>query len=177
MKSMKTAMMPYLMHIFRFLLLTTFISANDLPEDVQRLISKRDLAIAQIDIRFVEELDKLKVKYTKAGDLDAANAIVSLIEKTPVKVMDNVPAKEAHLSLDGKWLYRRGSATEGGTECRISGRYLIRPNGRHKIEQKEGQVTIDFGGGVVHKFDIIDENTLRGKNHFGNTYQYVRVNE
>lgn len=167
------------------LALATFAPAKELPEDVQILINKRDNAISQINIKFVEELEKLKVKYTKSGDLDSANAIVALIEKTPDNLLNKgpvgqlvkQPAKEDLISLDGKWLYRKGNATDGGTECRISGGYLIRPDGRSKMEQKNGQVIIDFGKGVVHRFDIINEDTLRGKNNYGNTYQYVRVKE
>lgn len=85
-------MKKYLRHCFQFLLLTTLVSAGELPDDLQRLIEKRGEAIAQIDLKFVKELEKLKTKYTKAGDLDSANAIVALIEKTPVKLSDAVSA-------------------------------------------------------------------------------------
>jgi hypothetical protein len=52
----------------------------ELPSDVQRLFEQRNNAIQKIDVKFTEELDKLKVKYTKAGDLESANAILDLIK-------------------------------------------------------------------------------------------------
>ena len=96
-------MKKYLRQCCLPLLLTALVSAGELPDDVQRLIDKRGEAIAQIDLKFVKELEKLKTKYTKAGDLDSANAIVALIEKTPVMVVDTdsgIPRKDL---IEGAW--------------------------------------------------------------------------
>jgi hypothetical protein len=85
-------MKKYLRYFCQLLLLTTIVSADQLPEDLQRLIDRRADGVAKIDTVFVGELEKLKIKYTKAGDLDAANAVVALIQQTPIKVVDAAPA-------------------------------------------------------------------------------------
>ncbi|YCM42816.1 hypothetical protein V2O64_16025 [Verrucomicrobiaceae bacterium 227] len=56
-------------------------AGEELPRDLQELISRRSEAVARIDRIFVGELEKLKINYTKKGDLDSANTIVTLIEK------------------------------------------------------------------------------------------------
>jgi hypothetical protein len=55
---------------------------GEFPSDAQWLISKRAEAIANIDQRFIEELEKLKIQYTKAGDLENANLLLDLINQT-----------------------------------------------------------------------------------------------
>ena len=113
-------MTKYLRHCCHLLMLTTLVSAGELPDDVQRLIDKRGEAIAQIDVKFVNELEKLKTKYTKAGDLDSANAIVALIEKTPVKVLNAVPADP---EFDGtSWAFHNKAGRLGELEFLAGGK-------------------------------------------------------
>ena len=66
---------------------------EELPIDIQSLLNKRNQAVAKIDQTLVQELEKLKVKYTKAGELDLANATVALIEnyKTNEPNAGNLP--------------------------------------------------------------------------------------
>lgn len=83
MKKMQTytQMMKLLRNFYQIILLATIASADELPEDLQHLMEKRTEAVAKIDAAFISKLEKLKIKYTKVGDLDTANAIVALIEK------------------------------------------------------------------------------------------------
>lgn len=107
-------------HCCCLLLLITLVSASELPDDVQRLIDKRSEAVAQINLKFVRELEKLKIKYTKAGDLDSANAIVALIEKTPVKDVNSVPADP---EFDGtSWAFHNKAGKLGELEFLAGGK-------------------------------------------------------
>ena len=78
-----------------FLVLTfAYGTSNILPSDVQWLVSKRSKAVDKIDRTFIEELDKLKIKYMNSGELDHANAIEELIEEVESKIQDRA------------WIYR-----------------------------------------------------------------------
>ncbi len=59
--------------------------AGELPPEAQRLVNQRNDAIQKIDEKLVDELEKVKVKYTKSGDLDSANSIVKLIESLDIQ--------------------------------------------------------------------------------------------
>lgn len=49
-----------------------------LPPDVQRILDQRAAAIAKIDEAYLNELKRLKINYTKMGDLETANKLVEL---------------------------------------------------------------------------------------------------
>ncbi len=57
---------------------------SELPDDVKNLVEKRQQAVNRINSVFVEELKKLKLNYTRTGNLNTANAIVSLVEQYEV---------------------------------------------------------------------------------------------
>ena len=61
-------------------LLVSPLAGEPLPSDIQRLVKQREDAIAKIDKTFLQELDKLKLKYAKRGDLDTANQVASLMK-------------------------------------------------------------------------------------------------
>lgn len=88
-----------------FIFLIGFAHADELPSDVKNLLEKRNTAVSAIDKRLVEELEKLKVNYTRRGDLDAANSIVELINKyNPDPTAKKNAASEAVKDkLVGKW--------------------------------------------------------------------------
>ena len=77
-------------------------SGNELPPDVQRLLSQRDAAVTKIDRVFVDQLEKLKVQYTKEANLEAANATVTLIEKFRIDEDKRDDQSEALSSIFGK---------------------------------------------------------------------------
>jgi hypothetical protein len=99
------------------------ISGNELPPDVQRLVSQRDAAVSKIDRVFVDQLDKLKVQYTKEGNLEAANATVTLIKKFRIvedkednqsESLSDIFGKTFSWSADGKDAGNRLILLEGG---------------------------------------------------------------
>ena len=63
-------------------ILTTLVNAEFLPYDAKHLVAQRELAIKRIDEKFLSELEKLKTKYVKSGDLENALSINELIKKT-----------------------------------------------------------------------------------------------
>jgi len=94
-----------------FLLFLFFIGvshADEIPSNAKSLLEKRDNAVRVIDRRLVEELEKLKVIYTKRGDLNAANAIVELIGKYKTDEGDENVDKDMKTTLIGtKWVWFR----------------------------------------------------------------------
>lgn len=58
--------------------------AEAIPQDAARLLEKHARAEAKLSATLTSELEKLKIKYTKRGDLDSANAINKLL-KDPSK--------------------------------------------------------------------------------------------
>ncbi|MEP2777164.1 MAG: hypothetical protein ABJQ29_15095 [Luteolibacter sp.] len=100
-------------------------SGEELPGDVQRLFDKRNEAVTKIDRIFVNELEKLKLKYTRNGDLDSAISIVALIEKFRIEEDDFEPLSEVYgksfsWSVNGEdygnriIIFEGGSGTFGG---------------------------------------------------------------
>jgi len=66
-------------NFFVITILSTLSLYAEIPKEAQRLVDSRERAIDKIDEKFIKELEKIKVVYTKKGNLDAANAIVALI--------------------------------------------------------------------------------------------------
>ena len=69
------------------LLFTVTVSlADKLPFELERLKNQRDRKIEEINKVYKRQLELLKVKYTKAGNLDAANQVVAIIQNlSPTK--------------------------------------------------------------------------------------------
>ena len=65
---------------FLISLFAGYSSGSELPSDVKRLVSNRNVAVVRIDEIFDKELERLLVKYTKMGDLESANKINALIK-------------------------------------------------------------------------------------------------
>ncbi|VGO21619.1 hypothetical protein [Pontiella sulfatireligans] len=80
------------------LLVTTFALAAAAdeykPSKLKHLQALRAKHIKQIDDTYIRELDKLKLEYTKRGDLDGANAINSALVKMMAKAGNEAPAEE-----------------------------------------------------------------------------------
>ena len=89
-----------------FLFLAGITHADQIPSDVKHLLDKRDDAVRVLDKRLVEELEKLKINYTKKGDLDAANAIVELIGKYDTDGADEDVDEDIKATLIGTtWVW------------------------------------------------------------------------
>jgi hypothetical protein len=65
--------------------------AQNLPSDVSRVIAQRDAEIKKINQRCVIELERLKVSYTKRGDLKNALLVDNVIKemKIPHHIVGN----------------------------------------------------------------------------------------
>lgn len=80
---MYPAMMKTCLAVSAFALVCSLTTlAETLPHDVVKLKSQRDAKVAEIDRVFIAELEKLKTKYTKEGNHDAASGIAKLIADT-----------------------------------------------------------------------------------------------
>ena len=134
--------------LFPLILISLFVglsSGEELPSDVQRLFGKRNEAIAKIDRTFVNELEKLKVKYTKKGDLDSANAIVTLIEQFRIEEDDPDPLSEVFgktfsWSANGKDAGNRLIVLEGG-KATMRGNKIT----WEKLGEREIRITFSSG--------------------------------
>ena len=83
-------------------LLANLRGEGTLPMDVQSVLNKRRDAISKIDATYVGELEELKIKYTKLGDLENAVRINDMIASMKPASGDNL-AKSAI----GRWTYQK----------------------------------------------------------------------
>ena len=67
--------------IILFFLVLSSVGAAELPFELKRLNEQRERKIAEIDIVYKQQLEKLKTKYTKAGNLEAANQVVDTLQR------------------------------------------------------------------------------------------------
>jgi hypothetical protein len=154
---------------------------DELPDDVQALVAKRDEAISRIDITFVRELEKLKVKYTKLGDLDSANKIVELIAQYPTKVENGMPSDPEFDNTT--WEFRNKSKQLGILDLLPGGKVKSKnyPNSTWKRVDKD---TIRFeyesdksadviGGHVTFRFQGANRSTMSGVQSEAGTPRYL----
>lgn len=142
-----------------------------MPQGIQTLIDKRKEAVRKIDKVFVEELEKIKTAYVKAGDLEKANLAAELIKNTSVTGTDEV------FSLDGEWRYRiDGKAVS--IVRRFKGNKLIDEGGvEHHWEFVNDGITIWWNPRMFEKL-VIDPKTpdvIKGANHDGTRFTYTRI--
>jgi hypothetical protein len=148
---------------------------------VQNLIKKRDEAVSQIDITFVRELEKMKLKYTKLGDLESANKIVDLIARHAIKVVDGTPADP---EFEGtKWEFHNKSGRLGFLEFQAGGKVKSKeyPNSSWQRVDKD---TIRFqyeknesagiaGGHVTFRFQDANRSKMSGTQSEIGTPRYL----
>lgn len=104
------------------------ITAAALPYEVTELRNKRDAKVAEIDRVYLDELEKLKTNYVKAGNLEVANAIRDIIDgmRAPVIVGGDDALRK---SMNGTSWKREGSDKV----------LTFRPDG--KVSKSWGQLT------------------------------------
>lgn len=90
-------MQPHLIIIAALIPIVGLSSEPELPFDAKRLIQKRDTAFNRINEGLKRELEKLKVKYTKRGDLESANKISDYIKSLGIGsvYLDDLAEKNA----------------------------------------------------------------------------------
>ena len=65
--------------LFSLSLMATSVAEESLPESLNVLLQQRKEAVARLDKRLNEELEKVKWGLMKEGDLDGANSVEALI--------------------------------------------------------------------------------------------------
>jgi hypothetical protein len=161
--------MTHLIHISSIsLLLAAVLAGSELPDDVQNLVTKRDEAIEKIDLTFVRELEKLKIKYTKLGDLDSANRIVALIAKHPIKSSDSSDPE-----FDGTtWEFLNKSGRLGLLEFEAGGKVKSKeyPDSSWqrmdkdtiRFQYEKNQSSGVAGGHVIFRFQDTNRSKMSG---------------
>ena len=156
--------------------LGTLVSAGELPDDVQRLIDSRARAVLRIDLKFVSELEKLKTKYTKAGNLDSANAIAALIKETPLPDLD---AKSPDSEFVGtSWAFHNKAGQLGELEFLTGGKIksVKYPSSSWKLTDKD---TLRFQYGdnpddhVIFRFQDQTRSKMQGVQSALGTPRYL----
>jgi hypothetical protein len=172
--------MKYLIRISSIsLLLAAILAGSELPSDVQNLITKRDEAIEKIDVTFVRELEKLKIKYTKLGDLDSANRIVDLIAKHPIKSSD-----ASDHEFDGTtWEFLNKSGRLGLLEFLAGGKVKSKeyPNSSWqrvdkdtiRFQYEKNQASGIAGGHVIFRFQDANRSKMSGIQSELGTIRYL----
>ena len=152
---------------FQILFVIPFTCAHgsELPSDVLNLFEKREEAVRAIDRRLVDELERLKLVYTKRGDLDTANAIVAEIQKV-ASVQISRLAGAWKRDLDGIiWTFDG----KGGGLIGKSERFTVVYDSEKKnfrIMTEKWTNTVSYGS---------DLSTLDGDTLDGRTYKLKRI--
>jgi hypothetical protein len=157
-----------IIHILALLIFPSVLTAQDAakiePRDLVTLreswTKARNQATAPIDKKYVEALQAMKLKATKAGDLQAALAFEKEIEALPEK-------PEETNSFIGDCTIR---AYGKDHPTKLLADYTVtrgnRPVGKWKITRT--QFIITFQGGSSDVFDLpIQDKTLYGKSTAG----------
>ncbi|MDQ8189190.1 hypothetical protein [Roseibacillus persicicus] len=77
-----------LISFFLVLLAFEIHGQNRIPDDLERLNLQRERKIAEVNRIYLRELEELKVRYTKEGDLEMANKILAVISSFELKEED-----------------------------------------------------------------------------------------
>ena len=80
-KSMKTL---HVITAATLMLSSNLLAESGLPYEAKDLIGKRDAALIRMNIELKRQLEQMKNKYTKRGDLDSANKIDAYIKSIQV---------------------------------------------------------------------------------------------
>jgi hypothetical protein len=133
------------------------LAEQPLPPDVERVVDQRAAAIAKIDRTYVQELEKLKINYTKQGNLNVANKIANLILESQ---SDNYV---------GKWIAGRAV-----TEIKPDGEATV-SNFRGNWIVKESTLIIQWNNGFTDSYELPPvDGVLIGKNQLGKPLRMTR---
>lgn len=144
-----------------------------LPVDVQRVSDQRDAAIEKINTTYIQELEKLKINYTKQGNLDAANKIVALISAVKAegaKAEGNKKDGNKPDSLIGKW-------TSGWAvmEIKADGVAILSGAIRGSWVAKDSTLTIRWDNGFTDSYGLpAVDGVLSGKNQLGAALRFTK---
>lgn len=106
-------------------------SSGELPQQIQKLDEKRQKAISKINEVFVNELDKIKMNYTKAGDLENANLVADLIKQTMTDDSEN-------------GISRGGESDLGSLKDKVVGKWMVYDTKRPDVWRGIVTITADL---------------------------------
>jgi len=120
----------------------------EIPPELERLNAQRARQFSEIDKVYMSQLELLKIKFTKAGNLDAANQVVAILEKM-------APAKEA--DKETRWIWGGG------------GELVLYPSGiaTHTVWKKNGKWRRDADGLIRLESDVGLKSTIRIDGNIG----------
>lgn len=140
----------------------------EIPPELERLNAQRARQISEIDKIYMGQLELLKIKFTKAGDLDAANQVAAILKKmAPVEEAD----RETHWEWgSGGQLVLRQDGVATHTVWTKNGKWRREADGTIRLESSSGRVfiiridgnvgqVIDPGGGKGTTIKRKDKNT------------------
>jgi len=127
---------------------TVLHAADPIPLELELLQDQRDQKIDEINRIYKEQLEKLKIKYTKQGNLDAANKVVEILKMLPIS---SLPEKET------RWKWGSG------------GELVLKPNGiaTHTIWKRSGKWRKEEDGSLRLESDIRKEFKVTFKDGVG----------
>lgn len=127
----------------------TYLLGSELPQSVRLLVEKRQIAISKVNMAFVQELEKLKVNYTKASDLENANLIADLIRRT----------KES----DSNGYSQDGGGALTLLDSRLVGKWMIYDTESPKVWAGVITITKDLAYSCQGTFGIYNNRQSAGK--------------
>lgn len=157
-------------------------NAEDVPYEVQTLQSRRNEKMKEINLIYLKELEKLKDKYTKQGDLDKAILVVSLMTGVNKEIQPQSVNREIQpqsINLNGKWL----SGNIGRSERYLrefKDEIMIDQNGTdHEMIIKNNVIIIKWGADAFEKlyYDPKNPDVVKGMNSSNDAIIYTRVKE
>jgi len=148
------------------LLISNIVAEPSLPYDIKQLIHKRELAIKKIDFKYLVELENLKVKYTKSGNLEVANLINRIIiDLKPDS--GNLTAQTVYHEIVGKWEFEykgKKRSFEFMSNSKFTGQYLVdgkRFSGKWRVNGKKiGLSDENAKLRIPHYLKIVSSDTL-----------------
>ena len=112
----------HLITITALLLANCLNAESELPFEAKQLIHKRDIALIRMNEGLQRELEKVKIKFTKRGDLYSANKIAEYIQTMQESDSVNSGGKTDPVAkISGSWRKNGGDTIfsfdgEGGGE-------------------------------------------------------------
>jgi hypothetical protein len=130
-----------------------FVTAQELPYDVKVLEQQRNQAVAKIDATYRTELEKMKIKYTKLGDLETANKIASLLKN--LETNPSAPNVKDDFGVVGKWVFKIEGKKRNfnfSSDMSFTGQYTTGQDfsGTWKVEDKTIILVVDGKKSDIH---------------------------
>ncbi len=144
-------------------------TGDTLPADVARLISERRRELDRIEDRFVREMEKVKLRYARAGDLEKARLIESTIED----LTQDRPVDPA--GLEGVWKVTSSANKDWFEVVTIKGGVVSIRKHRQKVLIIGNEIILVYPNDYDRLRISADPDVMRGPNSGGAARTYTRV--